>query len=145
MKKSTGLLFALCGTLLFVLLFITGRMLFIKLHTQSLEQIAGRSIQHELVLTENDTVLPTVTDENAVSSFIDLLAAYTYTEYPHFFKPDTEKLSANRLTVTFENGHSIGVDADGYVFVSGKLRDIEDSRGQELYHKLYLLFHPNAC
>ena len=31
-------------------------------------------------------------------------------------------LTANRLTVTFQNGNSIGVNTDGYVFVNGKLR-----------------------
>ena len=35
--------------------------------------------------------------------------------YPHFIKPSQNKLTANRLTVTFQNGNSIGVNTDGYV------------------------------
>lgn len=144
MRKSTALGFALCGTLLAVLLFVTGRMLYIKYHTQSYDKIAGRGMHYELTLTENDTVLQTVTDEDQISAYAALLSSYTYTEYPHFFKPDGNQLTANRLTVTFENENSISVNADGYVFVNGKLRDIEGSRGQEFYHKLYILFYPNA-
>ena len=61
------------------------------------------------------------------------------------FKPGDDQLTASRLTVTFENGNAIGVSADGYVFVNGKLRDIEGSRGQEFYHLLYVLVYPNAA
>ena len=35
MRKSTALGFALCGTLLVILLFIAGRMLYIKFYHQS--------------------------------------------------------------------------------------------------------------
>ena len=97
MRKSTALGFALCGTLLVILLFIAGRMLYLKFYHQSFTDIAG-----------------------------------------------DDKLTANRLTVTFENGSSISVNADGFVFVDGKLCDIEGGRGQEFYHKLYILFYPNA-
>ncbi|MDO4269792.1 MAG: hypothetical protein Q4C72_02605 [Eubacteriales bacterium] len=144
MRKSTALGFALCGTLLVVLLFIAGRMLYINYHVQSFEKIAGREIQRTLVLTENETELQTVTDEGQITAYTELFGSYTYTEYPHFFKPRDSELTANLLTVTFQNGHSISVNADGYVFVNGKLRDIEGGRGQEFYHKLYLLFYPNA-
>ncbi len=144
MRKFTALGFALCGTLLVVLLFVTGRMLYIKYHTQTYEDIAGRGMHDSFVLTENDTVVQTITDEEQISTLVSLLKSYTYTEYAHFFKPDGSRLTANRLTVTFENGNSISVNADGYVFINDKLRDIEGSRGQEFYHKLYLLFYPNA-
>ncbi len=145
LRRFTALGFAICGTLLILLLYITGRMIFMKVHVQSFEDIAGRAIQHELTLAENQTPLESVTGEEQIAAYRELLGAYTYTEYQHFFKPSEEKLTANRLTVGFENGNSIGVDADGNVFVNGKLMDIEDGRGQELYHKLYVIFYPNAA
>lgn len=144
-RRMTALGFAICGTLLVLLLYITVRMVFLKVHVQSYEDIAGRSIQHELTLMENQTTLPSVTDEKTISAYEELLGTYSYTEYQHLFKPSEEKLTANRLTVGFENGNSISVDADGHIFVNGKLRDIEGGRGQELYHKLYLVIYPNAA
>ena len=64
MRKSTALGFALCGTLLVILLFIAGRMLYIKFYHQSFTDIAGKGVQASLMLSENDTSLPAVTDEN---------------------------------------------------------------------------------
>ena len=138
MRKSTALVFAVCGTLLLILLFIAGRTLYIKFYNQSFADIAGSTAPAVLTITENDTELPAVTATA-------LLGGYTYKQYPHFFKPDSSQLTANRITVTFENGNSIGVNADGYVFVNGELRDIEGSRGQEFYHLLYVLVYPNAA
>ena len=66
------------------------------------------------------------------------------TAYPHFIKPSQNKLTANRLTVTFQNGNSIGVNTDGYVFVNGKLRAIKSGDGRNLYHDLFVLFYPTA-
>jgi len=145
MRKTTAFGFAVCGTLLLLLLFFTGRMIYIQFHVQTFEQIAGRTIHHELALTENETPLPAVTKEEDINAFLELLGGYQYTEYPHLLKPGADRLTANRLTVTFENENSIGVDADGYIFVNHKLRGIEGNRGQELYHKLYLLFYPNTA
>ena len=144
MRKSWALGLAICCTLLVVLLFIAGRMLYIKFDHQSYADITDKTTQTSLILTENQTELATVTDPDTVESITALLSSYTYTQYPHFFKPDTEQLTGNLLTVTFSNGNSIVVNVDGYVFVNGKLRDIEGSRGQEFYHKLYQLFYPNA-
>ena len=145
MRKFTALGFAICGTLLLILLFIAGRMLYIKFYDQSFSDIAGNDTVASLVVTENSTELQTVTDPGQIQEFTSLLGSYTYTQYPHFFKPGNERLTANRITITFENGNSIGVNADGYVFVNGDLRDIEGSRGQEFYHKLYVLVYPNAA
>ena len=145
MRKFTALGFAICGTLLLILLFIAGRMLYIKSYDQSFSDIAGNGTVASLVVTENSTELQTVTDPGQIQEFTSLLGSYTYTQYPHFFKPGNERLTANRITITFENGNSIGVNADGYVFVNGDLRDIEGSRGQEFYHKLYVLVYPNAA
>ena len=144
MRKSMALGFAICSTLLLILLFIAGRMLYIKLYHQSYADITDKTTQTTITLTENQTVVQTVTDPAQLESITNLLKSYTYTQYPHFFKPGKEELTGNLLTVTFENGNSIGVNADGYVFVNGDLRDIEGSRGQEFYHKLYVLFYPNA-
>ena len=145
MRKFTALGFAICGTLLLILLFIAGRMLYIKFYDQSFSDIAGNGTVASLVVTENSTELQTVTDPGQIQEFTSLLGSYTYKQYPHFFKPDSSQLTANRITVTFENGNSIGVNADGYVFVNGELRDIEGSRGQEFYHLLYVLVYPNAA
>ena len=41
MRKFTALGFAVCGTLLLILLFAGGRMLYIKLYSQSFADIAG--------------------------------------------------------------------------------------------------------
>lgn len=144
MRKSLALGLTICSMLLILLLCISGRILYIKLYQQTYADIAGITVQSELKLSENDAALPTVTDEEQILAYADLLGGYTYKAYPHLFKPGEEKLTANRLTVTFDNGSSIGVNADGYVFVNGKLRDLDDGRGQELYHKLYVLFYPNA-
>ena len=74
-----------------------------------------------------------------LDALYDLLTAY-----PHFIKPSQNKLTANRLTVTFQNGNSIGVNTDGYVFVNGKLRAIKSGDGRNLYHDLFVLFYPTA-
>lgn len=145
MRKFTALGFAVCGTLLLILLFAGGRMLYIKLYSQSFADIAGEGTPSVLQLTENQTALPAVTDPQQIDAFTALLSGYTYKQYPKFFRPDDDQLTASRLTVTFENGNSIGVSADGYVFVNGKLRDIEGSHGQEFYHLLYVLVYPNAA
>lgn len=144
MRKTTALLFALCGTLLILLLCIAGRFLYINHHTQTLEKIAGKGVQDALVLSENETQLRTVSEAAQINELLALLSSYTYKEYPHFFQPRDNELTANRLTVTFQNGNSVSVSADGYIFVDGKLRDIEGGRGQEFYHKLYVLFYPSA-
>ena len=85
MRKSTALGFALCGTLLVILLFIAGRMLYIKFYHQSFTDIAGKGVQASLMLSENDTSLPAVTDEKQIASYTDLLGGYTYTPYPYLF------------------------------------------------------------
>ena len=145
MRKFTALGFAICGTLLVVLLFIAGRMLYVHLYSQSFADIAETDTPAVLSITENSTALPDITDPGRISAFTELLDSYTYKPYPHLFQPGKEQLTASCLTVTFENGNSIGVSADGYVFVNGRLRDIEGSRGQEFYHLLYVLVYPNAA
>ncbi len=44
MRKSTALVFAVCGTLLLILLFIAGRTLYIKFYNQSFADIAGSTV-----------------------------------------------------------------------------------------------------
>ena len=144
MRKFTALGFAVCGTLLAILLFIAGRMLYIQFYHQSFADIAGGRTHETLALSENQTALPAVTDEEQIAQYVALLDGCTYTPYPDFFRPAEEKLTANRLTVTFANGRSIGVNADGYIFIDGALGGIEGGRGQEFYHKLYVLFYPSA-
>ena len=145
MRKFTALGFAICGTLLVVLLFIAGRMLYVHLYSQSFADIAETDTpavaqhygkQHRAA-RQSPTPAGSARSPRCSSS-------YTYKPYPHLFQPGKEQLTASRLTVTFENGNSIGVNADGYVFVGGKLRDIEGGRGQEFYQKLYVLVYPNA-
>ena len=145
MRKSTALVAALCGTLIVILLFVAGRMLFIKFYKQSLDDIIETPKPAWVSLSENDTSLGKITDAEQVAAYTELLRSYTYVPYPHFFQPNDNKLTANHLTVSFENGNSISVNADGYVFVNDKLRDVKDARGEDFYHALYLLFYPNAA
>ncbi len=144
MRKFTALGFAVCGTLLIVLLFIAGRMLYIKFYDRSYLDIA-ETPQTVLTLSDSSGNERTVDDPAQVADITALLESYTYVPYPRFFKPDEEKLTAVRLTVTFANGSSIAADADGHIFVDGTLRDVEGGRGQEFYHKLFLLFYPGAA
>ena len=53
-------------------------------------------------------------------------------------------MCSSDLTVTFQNGNSIGVNTDGYVSVNGKLRAIKSGDGRNLYHDLFVLFYPTA-
>lgn len=145
MRKLSAPLFALLGTLLLILLCIMGRLVFIGYHTTSYEKIAGKNTPESLVLSENNMELRVVTDPAELADITELLSSYTYTEYPHLLHPSEEKQVGNLLTVTFVNQNSISVNANGYVFLNGKLRDIEGSRGQEFYHKLYILFYPGTA
>jgi len=131
MRKSTAFVFALCGTALLVLLFIAGRLIYINMHEQT-------------KLAENDVPIADLTERAQIDAVLTALGGYTYTEYPKLLHPSDRSLGGSTLTVTFDNESSIGVSADGFVFVDGKLRDVEGSRGKELYHKLYVLFYPNA-
>ena len=132
MRKTVSLMLAICGTLLLLLLFATGRLIYTHVYSQDFSDIAETGPQSTITLTENDVEVPQTDDEQ------------TYTAYPHFIKPSQNKLTANRLTVTFQNGNSIGVNTDGYVFVNGKLRAIKSGDGRNLYHDLFVLFYPTA-
>lgn len=145
MRKTSALAFALCGTLLLLLLFVAGRTLYIKNYQQTLEQVAGKGVQDMLELSENGVSVATLTDRAQIDAILSMLGSYVYTEFPRFFRPSADEFSSNRLTVSFKNGRSISVDADGHIFLDGKLRDIKGSRGQEFYHKLYVLFYPTAA
>ena len=129
MRKTVSLVLAICGTLLLLLLFATGRLIYTHVYSQDFSDIAETGPQ---------------TDDNQKTAIIQLLSEQTYTAYPHFIKPSQNKLTANRLTVTFQNGNSIGVNTDGYVFVNGKLRAIKSGDGRNLYHDLFVLFYPTA-
>lgn len=145
MRKSSALISALCGTFVIILLFAAGRMLFIKFYKQSFEDITDTASPQSISLSENDISLGTITDGEQLANYIDLLGSHTYVPYPHLIQPNANKLRANHLTVTFENGNSISVNADGYVFINDKLRDIKNGQGKTFYHDLYLLFYPNAA
>ena len=118
MRKTVSLVLAICGTLLLLLLFATGRLIYTHVYSQDFSDIAETGPQSTITLTENDVEVPQ-TDDNQKTAIIQLLSEQTYTAYPHFIKPSQNKLTANRLTVTFQNGNSIGVNTDGYVFVNG--------------------------
>ena len=133
MRKTVSLVLAICGTLLLLLLFATGRLIYTHVYSQDFSDIAETGPQSTITLTENDVEVPQ-TDDNQKTAIIQLLSEQTYTAYP----------TANRLTVTFQNGNSIGVNTDGYVFVNGKLRAIKSGDGRNLYHDLFVLFYPTA-
>ena len=143
MRKTVSLVLAICRTLLLLLLFATGRLIYIHVYSQDFSDIAETGPQSTITLTENNVEVPQ-TDDNQKTAIIQLLSEQTYTAYPHFIKPSQNKLTANRLTVTFQNGNSIGVNTDGYVFVNGKLRAIKSGDGRNLYHELFVLFYPTA-
>ena len=143
MRKTVALVFAICGTLLLLLLFATGRLIYINVYHQDFSDIAETGPQAVITLTENDVQVQQNGDAQK-NAIIELLSRQTYTAYPHFINPSKNKLTANRLTVTFENGNSIGVNTDGYVFVNDKLRAIKGGGGRELYHDLFVLFYPSA-
>ena len=124
MRKTVSLVLAICGTLLLLLLFATGRLIYTHVYSQDFSDIAETGPQSTITLTENDEEVPQTNDPQKPAN-IQLLREQTYTAYPHFIKPSQNKLTANRLTVTFQNGNSIGVNTDGYVFVIGKLRAIK--------------------
>ena len=132
MRKTVSLVLAICGTLLLLLLFATGRLIYTHVYSQDFSDIAETGPQSTITLTENDVEVPQ-TDDNQKTAIIQLLSEQTYTAYPHFIKPSQNKLTANRLTVTFQNGNSIG-----------KLRAIKSGDGRNLYHDLFVLFYPTA-
>ena len=144
MRKTVSFVLAVCGTLLLLLLFGIGRLIYVNVAHQSFSDIAQTGPETTLILTENDTEVPLPGDSQK-AAIIELLSEQTYVPYPHLIKPSQNRLTANRLTVTFQNGNSIGVNTDGYVFINGKLRGIKGDRGQELYHKLFVLFYPTAA
>ncbi len=144
MRKTVSLVLAICGTLLLLLIFGLGRFVYIHTAHQSFSSIAETGPQTTIHLAENDTEVP-LNDDNQKTAIIKLLSEQTYTPYPHFFKPSQNKLTANRLTVTFENGNSISISTDGYVFINGNLRGIKGDGGRELYHELFILFYPTAA
>ena len=143
-RKSTALIAAICGTLVLLLLFFGGRMLFIQHHTESFDKLIAEDARTALVLRENGVDLRTLNTPEQTAPVLTLLGGYTYTEYPHFLRPDSDELRGNRLTVVFTDGDSIGVDADGYVLINGKVRDVQNSEGKALYQELYRIFYPNA-
>lgn len=143
MRKINALTFSLGATLLLILLFVIGRFGFIYFHHQSLEKIIGEEIPASIIFSENNIPIKTISDQAKIAEVITVLDEYTYTEYPHFFHPDENKLNANRLTVSI-SAASISVDANGFVFINNKLRDVEKSNGIALYRKLYSLFYPGA-
>lgn len=144
MRKNVSLILAICGTLLLLLILGFGRLIYIHTAQQPFSSIAETGPQTTIKLAENDTEVP-LNSEKQQAAIIDLLSQQTYTPYPHFIKPSKNKLTANRLTVTFENGNSIGLSTDGYVFVNGNLRGIKGDNGVELYHELFVLFYPTAA
>lgn len=145
MRKASSLLPAALATLLLVIVVLGGRLLFVRLHAQTIAQLTDDERQFQLVLTENTTEIATLTSDDAIAAVMNVLDDYTYVEYPALFAPAESRVQQNLLTVTFENGHSVSVNAGGFVFVNGKLRALKDcDNAQALYHALYQLFYPSA-
>lgn len=144
MKRKSAFGFAVLGTVILLLALTAGRMIYINTHTQTLKKITKKASLTTLALYENETLVRESTDTAEIESIASILSTYTYTEYKHFLKPSKSSLTQSRLSVVFDDGTSIAFSADGYVFVNDKLRDIEGSRGQEVYQKLYIIFYPSA-
>ena len=102
MRKTVSLMLAICGTLLLLLLFATGRLIYTHVYSQDFSDIAETGPQSTITLTENDVEVPQ-TDDNQKTAIIQLLSEQTYTAYPHFIKPSQNKLTANRLTALYSS------------------------------------------
>ena len=74
MRKSMALGFAICSTLLLILLFLAGRMLYIKFYHQSYADITDKTTQTVVTLTENQTEVQTVTDPEQLAAITELMA-----------------------------------------------------------------------
>ena len=89
MRKTVSLVLAICGTLLLLLLFATGRLIYTHVYSQDFSDIAETGPQSTITLTENDVEVPQ-TDDNQKTAIIQLLSEQTYTAYPHFIKPSQQ-------------------------------------------------------
>lgn len=81
MRKTVSLMLAICGTLLLLLLFATGRLIYTHVYSQDFSDIAETGPQSTITLTENDVEVPQ-TDDNQKTAIIQLLSEQTYTAYP---------------------------------------------------------------
>ena len=63
MRKTVSLVLAICGTLLLLLLFATGRLIYTHVYSQDFSDIAETGPQSTITLTENDVEVPQ-TDDN---------------------------------------------------------------------------------
>ena len=63
MRKTVSLVLAICGTLLLLLLFATGRLIYTHVYSQDFSDIAETGPQSTITLTENDVKYrkPTIT------------------------------------------------------------------------------------
>ena len=77
MRKTVSLVLAICGTLLLLLLFATGRLIYTTF-TARTSDIAETGPQSTITLTENDVEVPQ-TDDNQKTAIIQLLSEQTYT------------------------------------------------------------------
>ena len=59
MRKTVSLVLAICGTLLLLLLFATGRLIYTHVYSQDFSDIAETGPQSTITLTENDMEVPT--------------------------------------------------------------------------------------
>ena len=78
MRKTVSLVLAICGTLLLLLLFATGRLIYTHVYSQDFSDIAETGPQSTITLTENDVEVPQ-TDDNQKTAIIQLLSEQTYT------------------------------------------------------------------
>ena len=68
MRKTVSLVLAICGTLLLLLLFATGRLIYTHVYSQDFSDIAETGPQSTITLTENDEE-PTTTRKPLSYSF----------------------------------------------------------------------------
>ena len=68
MRKTVSLVLAICGTLLLLLLFATGRLIYTHVYSQDFSDIAETGPQSTITLTENDVEVPQ-TDDNQKTAY----------------------------------------------------------------------------
>ncbi len=69
MRKTVSLVLAICGTLLLLLLFATGRLIYTHVYSQDFSDIAETGPQSTITLTENDVEVPQTDDNQKTPSY----------------------------------------------------------------------------
>ncbi len=84
MRKTVSLVLAICGTLLLLLLFATGRLIYTHVYSQDFSDIAETGPQSTITPSPRMTWRYRKPMTTRKPLIIQLLSEQTYTAYPHF-------------------------------------------------------------